>query len=78
MKQTIIGLIDKNGTVSAGLEALRTLKLTSDVGAWVCQGEVELSTDDSISLVVKSDKAGAVLTFHTTQANIFPPTHIIE
>ena len=73
----VIG-IKKNTDVPGGLSANRTLKLTSDVGAWICQGEVELSTDDSVSLVVKSDKAGAVLTFHTAQANIFPPTHIIE
>jgi len=77
-ENVVLSLSNKNGTVDAGLEAVRTLKLTTDVGAWVCQGEIELSTDDSISLVVKSDKVGAVLTFYTTQANIFPPTHIIE
>lgn len=74
---TTIG-VSKDGSVPSGLSAVRLLKLTTDIGSWICQGELTLETDDEVQLVVKSDKVGAELTFHTTQTNIFPPTHIIE
>lgn len=70
--------ISLNGSVAAGLSSPELLKLTTDIGTWMCQGEIELETDDAVSLVVKSDQAGAKITMLSAQANIFPPTHIIE
>ena len=70
--------ITKNGSVIGGYEVDRLLKLTSDIGSWIVPVDFELATDDEVSLKVKSDKTGAVLTFHSAIANIFPTTHIKE
>ena len=67
-----------NGVVSSGCESNRLLKLTTDIGAWVTQCELTLETGDLVTLVVRSDKAGAAITFNQIQANIFPTTHFKE
>jgi len=56
----------------------RLIKLTTDIGSWVTQGEVTLSTNQEVQLMVLSDKAGAEIEFTKVQANIFPVTHITE
>lgn len=67
-----------NGVVSAGYSADRLLKLTSDIGAWIVQGDVILSTGDVVTLSVTSDKSANDLTFYSLQANLLPTTHIVE
>ena len=70
--------VAKNGVVETGCSSDRLLKLTSDIGAWMCQCELTLETGDLVTLKVKSDKAGAEITFNQIQANIFPTTHFKE
>lgn len=70
--------VSKNGTVLAGCESARLLKLTSDIGAWMTQCELTLVTGDLVTLDVKSDKTGANITFDHAQANLFPTTHFKE
>lgn len=75
---TVTITVTKGGVVQTGYEASRLLKLTSDVGAWIVPVDFNCTSPDELILEVKSDKAGAVLTFNTCISNVFPVTHITE
>lgn len=75
---TVTITITKNGAVQTGYEVDRLLKLTSDKGSWIVPVDFELEMDDYLTLEIKSDKAGAEITFLSAISNVFPTTHITE